>query len=354
MSIIKSEFGVNKDGNQVTKYTLKNNNGMEVSFIDLGAVITNIIVPDRDGVFDDIALGYDEVAQYEINMPSFGAPIGRYSNRISNARFVLNGKEYKLDQNDETNCLHSGFLRYSCCMYDVEYEEGLGEDKISFTRFSPDGEQGFPGNLTFTITYTLTDEDELIIRYYAVCDTDTIINVTNHSYFNLGKGGHKCPNVLEQEVQIEADYYTPVNDILVPTGEIKELAGTALDFREFKKLKDGIGKKDAEGNIVTEYDYNFVLRENDKGEIRKAAQFRDMSTGRLMEVYTCLPGLQIYTAGNLEEEGCKDGMNYKNFCGACFESQNFPNAINTEGFPNAILRAGEEFESTTIFRFKTV
>lgn len=243
MSIVKSKFGINKDGQEVTKYTLKNKNGMEVSFIDLGAVITNIIVPDRAGVFEDIALGYGEVAPYEVNMPSFGAPIGRYSNRISDAKFILNGKEYQLDQNDSTNCLHGGFQRYNCCMYSVKYEEFEEEDKIIFSRHSPDGEQGFPGSLDYSVTYILDDDDELIIGYQAVCDSDTIVNFTNHSYFNLGKGGHKCPDVLNQEVQIEADYYTPVNDILVPIGELKELAGTALDFRNLRNLRMALAKR---------------------------------------------------------------------------------------------------------------
>lgn len=353
MGITKSIFGVNKDGAEVTKYTLKNKNGIEVSFIDLGAVITNIIVPDRNGVFEDIALGYGEIAPYEVNMPSFGAPIGRYSNRISDAKFVLNGKEYKLDQNDSTNCLHGGNLRYNCCMYNVQYGEDGKGDKIVFSRHSPDGEQGFPGNLDYSITYTLDNDDRLTIEYKATCDEDTIVNFTNHSYFNLGKGGHKCPDVLGQEVQIEADYYTPVNDILVPTGELKELAGTALDFREFKKLKDGIGKADAYGNIVTGYDYNFALRGSGKEGVKRAAQLRDNSTGRIMEMSTDLPGMQLYTANDMDIDGCKDGMHYGNFCGACFESQNFPNAINTEGFPNAVLKAGEQFKSTTVFCFKT-
>ena len=353
MSITKSRFGVGKAGNEVTKYTLKNKNGMEVSFIDLGAVITDIIVPGRDGVFEDIALGYSETAPYEVNKPSFGAPIGRYANRVSDAKFVLNGKEYKLDQNDETNCLHGGNLRYNCCMYDVVYEEFEEEDKIIFSRRSPDGEQGLPGNLDYSVTYILDDDDELIIGYKAECDQDTIINFTNHTYFKLGKGGHKCPDVLDQEVQIEADCYTPVNDILVPTGELKELAGTALDFREFKKLRDGIGKEDAYGNVVTGYDYNFVLR-NDAGDgMRKVAQFRDNSTGRIMEVFTDQPGMQLYTANDLDIAGGKDGVHYGNFCGACFETQNFPNAINTEGFPNAVLKAGEQFKSITVYRFKT-
>ncbi len=353
MSIAKNKFGVDKAGNEVTKYTLKNKNGMEVSFIDLGAVITNIIVPGRDGVFEDIALGYDETAPYEVNKKCFGAPVGRYANRISNAKFVLNGKEYELDKNDETNCLHGGNFRYNCCMYNTECEESGEEDKIIFSRHSPDGEQGFPGNLDYSVIYVLDDEDRLTIEYNAKCDQDTIINFTNHTYFNLGKGGHKCPDVLNQEVQIEADYYTPVDDILIPTGELKELAGTALDFREFKKLGDGIGKKDAYGNVVTGYDHNFALRTNGKYAVRKAAQFRDNSTGRIMEVFTDQPGMQLYTANDIDMDGCKDGVHYGNFCGACFETQNFPNAINTEGFPNAVLKAGEQFKSMTAYRFKT-
>ena len=154
-------------------------------------------------------------------------------------------------------------------------------------------------------------------------------------------------------MQIEADYYTPVNDILVPTGELKELAGTALDFREFKKLKDGIGKADAYGNIVTGYDYNFALRGDGKEGVKRAAQLRDSSTGRIMEMYTDLPGMQLFTANDMDIDNCKDGVHYGNFCGACFESQNFPNAVNTEGFPDAVLKAGEQFKSTTIFCFKT-
>ncbi len=353
MSIVKNKYGVNKNGKDVTKYTLKNSNGMEVSFIDLGATITDIIVPDRDGVFDDVVLGFDDVSSYENNSTFFGVFVGRFANRISNAKFVLNDKEYTLDQNDNTNCLHGGYQRYDYCMYDVECEEGTDGDSISFARCSPDGEQGFPGNLDIVVTYTLNNDDELILSYHAVSDKDTIINFTNHSFFNLGKGGHKCPNVLEQEVQIDARCYTPVDDILIPTGEIKELAGTALDFTEFKKLKDGIGKKDAEGKVITGYDHNFVLNENSGDSARKVAQFRAADSGRIMEVFTDQPGMQLYTAETLNVDGGRDGTHYGNFGGACFETQNFPDAVNIKNFPDAVLRAGEEFESVTVYRFKT-
>ena len=218
----------------------------------------------------------------------------------------------------------------------------------------PDGEQGFPGNLTVAITYTLNDDNELMIDYYAVGDEDTIVNMTNHSYFNLGKGGHKCKDILDQEITIYADNYTPVNDILVPTGEIKSVEGTALDFRNGKPVREGLGAYDKDEKTVTEYDHNFVLNGDDVCDVAKAAQFVCKETGRMMEVYTDQPGLQLYTAGGLTTENSKDGINYANFCGACFESQNFPNAINTKGFPNAVLKAGDEYTTTTVFRFSII
>ena len=351
MSIAKSDFGVNKEGKKVTKYTLKNNNGMEVSFLDLGAVITSIIVPDKNGVFEDVVLGFDDVSSYEVNKPSFGAPVGRYANRISGGSFKLNGREYKLDKNEGTTCLHSGYLRYNTLMYEAECEEGEYEDSISFTRVSPDGEQGFPGNLTLTVTYTLNDNDELMIEYFAVSDEDTVINLTNHSYFNIGHGGHKCNDVLNQEIKIEATQFTPINDILIPTGEILDVSGTALDFTEFKKIKDGIGAADKDYKTVTGYDHNFVLSKAQDGDIRKAGTVRDEESGRIMEVFTDEPGMQVYTAEILEADGGKEGMHYGNYAAVCFETQNYPNAVNTPGFPNAVLKAGEEFESVTVYKF---
>lgn len=353
MGITKKEFGTSKDGQQVYEYTLKNHNGMEVKFLNLGAVITEIIVPDRDGVFENVVLGYDDLKFYEDNKTSFGAFIGRYANRIGEGKFVLNGKEYKVDQNEGTNCLHGGFVRYNECMYDVSCEESAEEDRISFTRLSPDGEQGCPGNLTMTVTYTVNDNDELMIEYYAVSDADTIINVTNHSYFNLGKGGHKCKDILEQEIQIESDQYTPVDDILIPLGTFSDVEGTGLDFREFRTVKSGIGQTDKEGKVIDGFDHNFVIRDSDVVTVRKAAQFRANDSGRLMEVYTDQPGMQLYTANTLDEPNGKDGTHYGNFAAACFETQNYPNAINTEGFPSAVLKAGEEYESVTVYSFKT-
>ncbi len=353
MSIQTEKFGVTKEGNTVTKYILTNHNGMQVAFLDLGAVIQSIIVKDRDGRLEDIALGYDTVAGYETNVPSFGAPVGRCANRISGAAFDLNGKTYTLDQNDGTNCLHGGFLRFNHNMYTAECSQGAGYDSISFSRLSPDGEQGFPGNLSLTITYTWNDDNELIIEYQAVCDEDTVLNITNHSYFNIGPGGHAGENVLKQEVQICADYYNPTGEQYLPTGETVPVAGTMMDFTEFHPIGDHIGRDDKTAGTLSGYDHNYVLSAHEAGEIIRAAAIRDPENGRMIEVFTDMPGLQFYIAKELEESGGKDGVTYSNYGGACFESQQYPNGINQEKFPAPILKAGQEFESTTVYRFST-
>lgn len=353
MSIRQEKFGMTKEKQTVTKYTLQNRNGMEVSLLDFGAVIYEIMAPDKDGNFENIVLGFDNVADYEVNTPAFGAVLGRYANRISNAAFTLNGKEYKLEQNDETNCLHGGSLRFEHFMYQAECQEGAEECSVSFTRLSKDMEQGFPGNLMVTVTYTLNDANELLLEYYAVSDEDTIVNMTNHCYFNIGPGGHRCKDVLSQELQIFADAYTPVNDLLVPTGEIRSVEGTALDFREVHIIGERIGEAREDDSIVEGYDHNFVLN-HAKGEIAKAAVYCDKVSGRIMEVFTDCPGLQVYSSVMLDEPNGREGIHYGVSNGICFETQNFPNAVNIDSFPNAVLRAGEEYETATVFRFDTL
>ncbi len=350
MSISKEKFGMTKDGQTVTKYTLKNHNGMSVSFLDLGAVITNLFMPDKNGVFEDIVLGYDTVAQYEENAPAFGAVVGRCANRIAGAEFTLNGKRYELDRNDGTNCLHGGFNRYEHQMYQTEYREGAEADSISFTRVSPDAEQGFPGCFTYGITYTLSDADELIIQYSGVSDEDTVVSLTNHSYFNIGAGGHKNPDVLGFELQVFSDAYTPVNEIHIPTGEIRSVEGTALDFRTPRIVGERTGAAAPDDSTVEGYDHNYVLK-HEEGEIVKAAVCRDRETGRRIEVYTDFPGVQIYTAVELEEADGKDGAHYGSSGGICFETQNYANAINTEHFPSPVLCAGQQYDRTAVFRF---
>lgn len=351
MAIKKEEFGMTKNQEMVTKYTLENQNGMKVTLIDLGAVITNIFVPDRNGVFEDIVLGYDNVAAYEVNGPAFGAVIGRVANRISNASFELNGKKYTLDQNDATNCLHGGYFRYEHCMYQTECTEDETSSSVSFTRLSKDMEQGFPGNLTVTVTYTLNDANELMLEYYAVSDADTVINLTNHCYFNLGKGGHTCKDVYGQDLQLFAEKYTPVSNILVPTGEIRSVEGTALDFRTPHKIGERIGKAVSDESTVPGYDHNIVLNEKEEGEVAKAVIYSDEATGRVMEVYTDCPAMQIYASLGLDAVNGKDGMHYGEGSGICFESHNYPNAVNTPEFPSAVLKAGDEYSRVTVFRF---
>lgn len=351
MSIQTEEFGYTKSGEKVTRYILTNHNGMQVAFLDLGAVIQSIMVEDRTGTIEDVVLGYDTVAGYEVNVPSFGAPVGRCANRISNGKFELNGKVYTLDQNDGTNCLHGGYLRYNHCMYEVECVTEETSDRISFSRLSPDGEQGFPGNLSLTITYTWNDDNELMIEYQAICDEDTILNLTNHSYFNIGPKGHAGENVLKQEVQIEAEQYNPIGDKMLPTGEFLPVAGTMMDFTTFHSIGDHIGKDDPEAGTLSGYDHNYVLAEHEAGDVIKAATIRDPRNGRVLEVFTDMPGVQFYIAKELVEENGKDGVAYMHYGGACFESQNYPNGINQENFPSPILQAGVEYEATTVYRF---
>lgn len=352
MGILKESFGVNKEGQEVTKYVLENHSGMKVALLDLGAVIAEIWVPDKNGVWEDVVLGYDNVPAYEKNAPAFGAIIGRYANRISDGKFTLNGKEYVLEQNEFTCCLHGGSNRFEHQMYEAECTETETAVSVSFSRLSPDMEQGFPGNATIVITYTLNDADELMIEYYAVCDEDTIISMTNHNYVNLGAGGHRHGSVLGQQLQIFADEYTPIGEYLLPTGEIRPVAGTAVDFREMHSIGKYIGTPEAGDKTVDGYDFNYVLRDSDG--IRPAAVYQDSETGRCMEVFTDFPGLQFYASTQLDEPGGKDGMHYEKAGGVCLETQNFPNAVNRPEFPDAVLRAGEEYERTAVFRFRVM
>lgn len=345
MRITKKEFGVTSKQEKVTKYILTNENGMEVTLIDLGAVITGILVPDKNGNKEDVVLGFDTVKDYETNPPSLGAVVGRFANRIANAKFTLNGKEYTLDQNDGKHCLHSGYKRLEHGMYQAECSEGLEECSVSFTRVSPSMEQGFPGNLTLSITYTLNDQDELMIEYYAVTDEDTIINLTNHSYFNIGIKGHKTPSICSQEMQLMADSYTPVNDERIPTGEIVSVENTPMDFKTMRRIGEDIDAGKVEG-----YDNNFVLNTQD-GTIAKAAVYQDRESGRVMEVFTDFPGIQVYTSNGLCVDDGKEGASYRTFSGICFETQNYPDAVNHDNFPSAVLKPMEEYQRTTVFRF---
>lgn len=351
MNIVTKSFGTTKDGEKATLYTITNKKGMQVSFTDYGANIVSIIVPDKYGVMKDVVLGYDSVKGYEKNAPGYGSFIGRYANRIAGATFTIKDKIYHLEKNDGENCLHGGSKSYNKFMYETEIfkeEDGIS---VEFSRLSPDMEQGFPGNLDITLTYTLTNNNELVLEYYAVCDADTVLNFTNHSYFNLA--GHDSGTILNQKVRIAAEQFSEVKEGLIPTGRFIDVAGTPLDFRKFKTIGEEIDADYEPLILGNGYDQNFILQTSkEEGDAQLVAELWDEESGRYMEVFTDLPGLQLYSANSLpQDETGKDRVTYKRRAGICFETQYYPNALNTEEKLNGRIKQEESFSSATIYKF---
>ncbi len=352
MEITQKSFGKTAKGEEVTLYTLSNRNGMKVSLTNFGANIVSIIVPDSKGNFADVNLGFDNLAGYEENGPGFGSFIGRHANRIGDARFELNGKVYELDKNDGKNNLHGGFRGYNKFVYEAEVYEDEDIVSVEFSRLSPHMEQGFPGNLDVAVTYSLTEGNELVIEYLAVSDRDTIVNLTNHAYFNLA--GHNSGSVLDHKVWIKANQFTPTTADLIPTGELRDVAGTPMDFRTMKTIGRDIDADYEPLVLAGGYDHNYVLDING-GQVEKAAELVDEKSGRRMEVFTDLPGIQFYTANMLTPvNNSKNGADYQKRYGVCFETQYFPNSCNISGFPSCMLKAGKEFDTVTIYKFSTL
>ncbi|HOW89110.1 MAG TPA: aldose epimerase family protein [Elusimicrobiales bacterium] len=340
-SISKETFGNTGDGTKVFLWTLKNKNGITVKITNYGGIVTSILAPDRTGKMGDIVLGYDDVKSYIKNSPYFGSLIGRYGNRIAKGRFKLDGKEYKLATNNNGNHLHGGNVGYDKVVWNAEElrtGDGVG---LRLKYLSKDGEEGFPGNLDVTVDYVLTDSDELKIDYAAVTDKATPVNLTHHSYFNLA--GAKR-DVLDHEVMINADKYMPVDATVIPTGVLAAVEGTPFDFREPRKIGERIGK--VEGG----YDNNFVLR--DGAGLRLAAKVSEPESGRTLEVLTTEPGLQFYSGNFLDGtiKG-KGGIVYSRHYGFCMETQHFPDSPNRPAFPSTILRPGEKYQHTCIYKF---
>lgn len=349
MGVVKSDFGITRDGRQASLYTLTNSNGMMVKVSDFGAVLVEVHVPDREGRFEDVVLGYDNVGQYEVNKPSFGGVIGRHANRIAQAIFTLNGADYSLEQNSGENNLHSGSFGYQKRMWKGERKEDGGNSCVEFSLHSPDMDQGFPGNLEVKVVYTLMEENVLKLFYWAVSDADTILNLTNHSYFNLA--GHYAGDVLSQMVWIDADYFTEVDRKLIPTGRILPVSGTALDFREKKRIGKDMESKDTAVVFGNGFDHNWVLKTT-AGNLALVAGMEDEKSGRGMRVYTDLPGMQFYTGNFLDgSEIGKGGVRYIRRSGACFETQYFPDSVHHGNFQQAVLKAGETYRAETVFEF---
>lgn len=347
----KEEYGCLKDKKQVYLYTMSNENGVSASFITLGATWVSMIVPDKYGKSADVVQGFDNLEGYLSNTPHFGAPIGRNANRIGNAAFKINDIEYKLAANSKMNNLHSGPDLYHNRIWDSEVSEtGLGTC-LTFSMTSPDGDQGYPGNAEIAISYTLTSDDSIIINYRMVSDSDTIANFTNHSYFNLA--GNDSGDIMNQEVMINSNFFTITDKNLIPTGELAPVAGTPMDFTSWKAIGAEINADYEPLVLAGGYDHNWVISsENEEvKEVNFAAAVRDDESGRSMKVYTDLPGVQFYTANFLKDIEGKGGYIYKKRSSYCFETQYYPNAVNIPSFPSPVLKAGEEFNSTTVYKF---
>ncbi len=337
-------YGTDSKGNEGTVYVLENQNGMKVEVVDFGAHITSIEFPDKDGNLVDVVLGYDDVKGYEEGSCFFGAPVGRCANRIGGAAFALDGVTYQLVDNDGGNNLHSGLNYYKDRVWDVK---SIGESSITFHLMSPDGDQGYPGNLEIDITYTLTAENELLITYDAVSDADTMINMTNHSYFNLD--GHAAGNILAQKIWLDSDSFTRADAKSIPTGEIISVEGTPMDFRSGRIIGTDIDAEYEATVFGGGYDHNWVLKNN--GEYKLIGSLSSEQSGIKMEVYTDMPGVQIYTGNFIKDEKGKNGVLYGRRAGVCFETQLFPDAIHHENFQSPVLKAGEKYHTVTGYKF---
>lgn len=336
-------FGTTSKGEVCRLYQMKNQKGMEVLVSDYGATVVSLSVLDKQGRPVDVVLGYDSVRDYERGTLFFGGVIGRVANRIGKARFCLNGRSYHLTANDHGNTLHGG--RDFTNQRKWETLE-VQDQKVVFSLFSPNGDQGFPGAVELQVTYILTEENELRICYRGKCQDDTVLNLTNHSYFNLA--GHASGTVEEQEVQILAQAYTRTDAQSIPTEEIVLVEGTPMDFRRKKKIGSEIGEDYEDLRLAGGYDHNYVLEGTG---MRKAAWMYAPATGIGMEVYTDLPGMQFYTANYVEGERGKKGAVYEKRGGACFETQYFPDSVNQPDFETPLVRKGEVYGSATVYRF---
>ena len=341
----ESSFGKTSDGTEVKAFTLKNKNGVRVKILNYGGIVAEFHVPDASGKFADVVLGCATVEDYEKLSPYFGCITGRVANRIANAKFTLDGKEYQLAANNGKNALHGGKVGFDKKVWKASGLES-SPPKLQLTYTSPDGEEGYPGTLTCTVTYTLTDDNALQIDYRATTDKPTPVNLTNHSYFNLS--GHNSGDILGHVVQLKADRYTPTDDSLIPTGKIEPVAGTPFDFTKPTPIGQRIKqiKSDPVG-----YDLNYVHGMKRTAEPQFVATVSDPKSGRVLGVQTTEPGIQFYTGNFLSgKEKGKGGAVYNQYNGFCLEAQFFPDAPNQPNFPSIILKPGEEYRQTTIYR----
>ena len=345
MSLDEKIFGHMPDGAPVKLYTLRNQNGVVVKITEYGAIVTEIHAPDRNGNDGDVVLGFDNLDRYVKGHPFFGAIAGRVANRIANGRFTLDGHEYTLARNNGPNHLHGGLKGFDKKVWKSKPRSATDHEAgVELSCSSSDGEEGYPGNLKVTVTYTLTDKNELRIDYRATTDKPTPVNLTNHSYFNLAGAG----DILGHELWLAADHYTPTDEGLIPTGQIKSVQGTPLDFTKPTLIG---ARYNQTGLKPAGYDHNFVLNGGGKS-LELAARVYEPGSGRVMEVFTTEPGVQLYTANGLDGSITgAGGVKYPRHGGFCLETQHFPDSINQPNFPSVVLRPGDTFKSTTVYKF---
>jgi aldose 1-epimerase len=341
--IQQAPFARLPDGRQVNVFTLANAAGMHVRILDLGGIITEIHVPDRDGVFADVALGFDTLDPYLGDSPYFGALIGRYGNRIAGGRFTLDGQAYTLPVNNGKNHLHGGVPGFDRVLWRSRIE---GNELVLDYR-SPDGEQGYPGELDATVRYSLSDDNAIVVRFSAVTDRATPVNLTQHSYFNLAGGG----DILGHEMQIDADHIVPIDADLIPSGELMPVAGTPFDFRTPRPIGARIDAPHEQLLHGGGYDHCFALNDAAPGALRLAARVREPRSGRVLELFTQEPGVQFYSGNFLDGSLAGKGRSYAYRSGFCLEPQHFPDSPNQPSFPNTILRPGETYATESRFRF---
>lgn len=352
MGITKKFYGKTLEGADVSIFTLSNSKGMTADIINLGGIVVSLFVPDKNGKLEDVVLGYDSIEGYLKPGPYFGALVGRHANRIENSKFEINGVEYSLYKNNGENHLHGGLKGFDKVLWQAEIIESAGNEELQLTYLSKDGEEGYPGNLAVKVIYALTEDNALEIKYYAVSDKETVINLTNHSYFNLS--GHASGDVLEHKIMINADEFTVADKYLIPTGEIRSVKGTPMDLTKLTPISAGIKSDYDQIVFANGYDHNWVLKVSGKAP-EKIAEVVDNKSGRSMEVFTNKPGVQLYTGNFLDgSEIGKGGVPYNKNSGLCLETQFFPNSLNHKHFPSPLFKAGQEYKYTTTYKFSTI
>lgn len=349
LEIEKKSFGKTSDGIEVDQFIMKNKNGMKVGVITYGGIINFLTAKDKNNVYKDVVLGFDDLAKYEAGSPYFGAIIGRYGNRIADGKFDLKGQTYELVKNNGDNHLHGGSKGFDKVVWKAKQiiEKNLASIELRY--LSKDMEEGYPGNLEVKVTYTLNNNDELTVHYEASTDKSTIINLTQHSYFNLS--GDFKNDILDHKIVIDADSFLPVNSKLIPTGELQDVLGTPFDFRKSKTIRNDINKENEQLNNGLGYDHCWALNNHNEG-FRFAASAHDQISGRFLEIFTDEPGIQFYTGNFLDGTlPSKTEGNYNYRTGFCLETQHFPDSPNQKDFPSVILNPGEKYFSKTSFKF---